>query len=71
MTQFEVENKEIKTLLRRIAMWIADGLPKGWGFTLFLYEFAPGNSMFYICNGQREDMIKAMKEFIAKQDTQN
>lgn len=42
---------------------------KKYGFALLMFEFGdakPGDRMNYISNSAREDMIAAMKEFIAR-----
>lgn len=49
---------------RAIAERIGVDLPKGIGFTLLLYQFGPGGWLNYISNGRREDVVKAMEEFI-------
>ena len=46
----------IQRVIRRV--------PGNWGFTLLLYQFGEGGSATYISNGKREDMIKALEEFI-------
>lgn len=35
------------------------------GFALLVFEFGTGNFLNYISNTQRQDMIVAMREFIA------
>ena len=41
---------------------IGPHLPPGWGFCLMLFSWGPGGLMTYISNGQREDVIKALRE---------
>jgi hypothetical protein len=65
---FEIRNLEVESKLNEIGHLIGPVLPKGFGFTLLIFSFGPGGSMFYISNSDRRDMIKAMKEFIAKQE---
>jgi hypothetical protein len=45
-----------------------DREPKKDGFALFIFPFGsePGNCINYIFNGRREDMILAMKEWLAR-----
>jgi hypothetical protein len=52
---------------KRIGRLIGDQLPSGMGFALLMFDLEGGgaNRMNYICNAQREDMIKALKELIA------
>lgn len=66
-TSYEVQNEEIKQKLKEKAKMIAEGLPEGWGFMLFIIEFGEGGANFYISNAQREDMIEAMQEWIDRQ----
>jgi len=40
--------------------------PPGYGFNLLVFSFGDGGNMFYTSNAQRETMIQAMQEFIAK-----
>lgn len=63
---YEVHNPRIQKVLQKLGRWIKDVLPPGWGFTLLLFEFNK-ESLFYISNANRDDMIATMKEFIAKQ----
>ena len=67
MGNFEVENNEIKNSMQKIGKIIAMALPKGWGFTLLIWSKGEGGSMFYISNGNRQDVIASMREFIEKQ----
>lgn len=63
---YQVRNDELKVLLQRLAEDLTKQLPPGWGFNLQIFEFTPGNSLFYISNASREDVIKMMKEWIAR-----
>ena|ERR1700683_3378328 len=63
---YQVANAEITETLRELAEKIDSKLPQGWGFTLLLFEFDPDNSLFYISNAQRQDIIKVMREWIAR-----
>jgi hypothetical protein len=58
----------MKALLNELARRIDGLLPRGWGFTLFLFQFSPNDTLLYISNAQREDMIKVAKEFIERQE---
>ena len=46
---------------------IQSALPKGLGFALFVFNFGDGGHLAYMSNAQREDMIKAVKEWLARQ----
>lgn len=54
--------------LQRIAAMIQAELPEGWGFGLLMFEFSPipGGPLLWVSNGQRPDMIAAMKEYIER-----
>jgi hypothetical protein len=67
VTTFEVRNPEIEEKLRMIGRWLKDQMPKGFGFTLLIFSYKPG-SMFYISSAERDTMITAMREFIAKHE---
>ncbi len=67
---YEIDNPEIQAKLRKIAELIGRDMPPGWGFTLLLFEFTPGDSLFYISSAQRPDMIKTMQEFIRRNTVQ-
>lgn len=63
-----LEEKElyVKQQLRRIANALEEMLPKGFGFTLLTYAHKENGEMMYVSNSKREDVVKAMEEFIEK-----
>lgn len=67
---YEIDNPAIKKLLQGVANTIGQQMPDGWGFTLFMFDYAkdknPG-SMFYISSAQRDDMLNALGEFMKRQ----
>ncbi len=65
---FEVRNKEIEDLLRDIGQRLKEVMPKDYGFSLLIFNYGEGGDLFYISSAKRDDMIKAMKEFINKND---
>lgn len=60
--------KQANDILQSIAKDIKEKLPEGMGFALLTYEFGEGEDkrMMYISNSNREDVIKAMLEFVDK-----
>lgn len=66
--KMEVQNEEAEAALRKIGDYINGMVPAGMGFSLLLFDFGDGGNMFYLSSAQREDMLKAMKEFISKQE---
>jgi hypothetical protein len=65
---FEVRNEEIEQQLKAVGRAVKDNMPDGWGFTLFMFSYGADGSMFYLSSANREDMVKAMKEFIERQE---
>lgn len=70
---YDVKNGVIASRMRDIGQRIHSALDESelkgkMGFALLLFDFGVGGSMFYISDANREDMLKAMKEFIAKQE---
>ncbi|WP_322092844.1 hypothetical protein [Paraburkholderia bannensis] len=41
---------------------------EGHGFALLVFDFGPGGTMNYISNAKREDMLIALREFIASHE---
>ena len=64
--QFEIREPEIEELLADIGRKLKAQMPPGWGFTLLICSYGEGGAMFYLSSVEREDMVKAMKEFLAK-----
>lgn len=62
---------EVRARLQSIAQKITDELPPKWGFALLCFPFDDREGLLnYIANGDRKDIIKTMKEFIAKTEAQ-
>ena len=61
---------DIRERMQETGRYIATILPPNTGFVLLAFDFVdqrPGVArMEYIANGKREDVVKAMKEFIGK-----
>jgi hypothetical protein len=68
---YEVHSAKAERVLRDFGRALKETVPPGMGFTLFIFDYGtdadPGN-MFYLSSARREDMIKSMKEFIAKME---
>jgi hypothetical protein len=65
---YEINNPEIRALLRAISEKIKPACPEGWGFLLFLFEFGAGKSNFYMSNADRKDAIKMLREWLVRQE---
>lgn len=65
----ESEEEYIKSKLKDIAQKIDNELPEGFGFALLTFKFnaEPNTSdLMYVSNADRQDIVKAMKEWIEK-----
>ena len=61
------EYKDTRLIMQDIAKTVDSKLPDGFGFFIFVYPFNRTDGRAnYISNGNREDVIKSMKEFIIK-----
>lgn len=68
---YQIFNEEIEFKLKEIGDFIGGNLPEGWGYTLLLFDFNAGGSLFYAANANREDILAMMKEFIALNERKN
>ena len=59
---------EVREKMNEMAKAIEGQLPSGMGFVFCVFDFGEGGFMNYISNSERADMLKAMKEFIAKEE---
>ena len=64
---FEIRNPEVEEKLREIGRELKGRMPEGFGFALLIFSYEPG-SMFYLSSAERDTMIAAMREFIAKHE---
>lgn len=67
----ESEEEYIKGKLQNIAQNIDKELPEGFGFALLTFKFntKPDTSeLMYVSNADRQDIVKAMKEWIEKNE---
>ena len=60
--------EQANNMLQEIMQEVKNKLPEGMGFTLLAYEFGDkeGRRMLYASNSNREDVMKAMLEFVDK-----
>ena len=61
-------NEFVKGKMQRIARKVDEELPNGYGFVVLTFNFGEGidNEMMYVSNDNRQDIVKAMKEWIEK-----
>lgn len=60
--------EQVNDMMQEIMQEIENKLPEDMGFTLLAYEFGDkdGRRMLYASNSKREDVLKAMLEFVDK-----
>ena len=63
-----MENEEeiVKRKMQTIARKVKEELLDGFGFVVFSFIFDNPGQMMYVSNANREDIVKAMKEWIEK-----
>jgi hypothetical protein len=65
---YDMRHFEVEAALREIGELIKKKTPAGFGFSLLMFQYGEGGAMFYLSSAERADMIKAMKEFIQKNE---
>ena len=55
---------EVASEMKHIGKAIANELPDGYGFALFVFDFSEKGHISYMSNAQRPDMLRALREFI-------
>ena len=64
--------KQVRLVLemqcREIADLLKEKVPAGVGFTLFLFDFGQKGNTAYVSMGQRDDSVKLIREWLAKQE---
>lgn len=58
---------ELEGHARDIGRTIGGALPKGVGFALLVFDFGEDGHMTWISNAQRDDMLRALQEFMQKE----
>jgi hypothetical protein len=57
----------VKERMREFGRDIKKRCPAGWGFTLLMFSYGADGAMVYLSSAEREDMLKALQEFLQKQ----
>jgi hypothetical protein len=61
------EPEYIREKIRDFGRKVKAECPPGWGYTVLMFDYnTEDGSMVYFSSANREDMIKALKEFIEK-----
>ena len=63
---YEVRNSEVEKLLSDIGRLLKEAMPEGYGFALHILNYGEGGGIFYVSSMNREDYVKALREFIQK-----
>lgn len=53
---------------KRIGDELKAATPPGIGFAVLMFDFGETGNLAYVSNADRQDMIRAFKEFIAKHE---
>jgi hypothetical protein len=72
----EPESREFREHREKLQAWTAglakalsETMPEGRGFALLCFDLGEGGAMAYCSNAKRDDMIKAMQEFMGEVGT--
>lgn len=57
-----------KEVMKKMGEYVQKLLPKDFGFALIVYKFKEAGVSNYISNGERSDMIKALREIADRLD---
>lgn len=60
------DRAEIEALSRAIAEALSEALPEGLGFALLVFDFGEGGNLAWISNAKREDMVRVLREQLAR-----
>lgn len=66
MEDFKVRDAKIEAILKGIGAQLKKDMPEGMGFALLMFDYGAEGNLFYIGSAQRGDIVRTMKEFIAK-----
>jgi hypothetical protein len=64
------ERLALERRVRELAELLEREVPRatGVGFALFLFNFGDGGAISYISNAQRETMVRAVREWLGRQE---
>ena len=61
--------EQVKEHMQNLAHLIEDNIPEKWGFIFMTYPHEREGELIYVSNSQRQDVVKALKEFIEKTES--
>ena len=59
------EDAKVRRDMQALARHVDRQLPYGWGFVVLAFPFGADGRMNYVANAKREDVVRAMYEFIS------
>lgn len=62
----ELNIEELREVLNMLGTLLQKMLPENHGFVLLTYPHNEAKRLYYVSNSDREDVVKAMEEFIEK-----
>ena len=64
---FDVSDERMQFILKALGLKIRKILPESFGFMLMTFQYGEKGNVFYISSAEREDVITALEEFVARQ----
>jgi len=60
-----------ESVMQELARFVDGELPEGWVFVILAFPFGgePGARVNYVSSANRDDMIRAMKEFLERNES--
>lgn len=58
--------KDLEESARKLGRVIGSGMPEGVGFALIMFDFGKDGHLTWISNADRDDMLRALQEFMQK-----
>lgn len=62
--RYEIKDEDKNRALRTLAALVNEETPEGMGFAVFMFDFGPGGTMWYVSNAERGDVAESMREWI-------
>lgn len=67
MEDYKVGGEKEKKMMQHLSEVIKPEIPVGMGFCVLVFDYGPNGNLFYASSASREDMLRALEEFISKQ----
>ena len=63
---YQVRDPKAEVVLKKLGEILGKSMPENYGFSLLMWTKGDNGNLFYISNGNRQDVIETMKEFIER-----